>query len=56
MAKKNTDVYVLEETIEAMEIADYIKKGFLYHIHEKNITIKNDNDLEKEYKKFMEGK
>ena len=55
MAKKKTE-YDYTEAIAEMEIAEFIKPGFLYRIEEKNISIKSDKDLEKEFKKFWENK
>lgn len=52
MVKEDFD-YI--KAIEDMEIPTYLKKGFIYRINEKDIKIKSEKDLEKEFNKFIKG-
>lgn len=42
----------ISEAVEALPDTDYLKAGFLYHIKTKNIPIKSENELIKQFDKF----
>ncbi len=57
MAKKKEKkvdkvVFDLENSIDKLEIPDMLKTGFKFYIVNNNITIKSENELERELTKF----
>jgi hypothetical protein len=45
-------VFDLENSIKQLEIPDMLKTGFKFYIVNNNITIKSENELERELTKF----
>ena len=45
-------VFDLENSIDQLEIPDMLKTGFKFYIVNNNITIKSENELERELTKF----
>jgi hypothetical protein len=45
-------VFDLENSINQLEIPDMLKTGFKFYIVNNNITIKSENELERELTKF----
>lgn len=45
-------VFDLENSIQQLEIPDMLKTGFKFYIVNNNITIKSENELERELTKF----
>ena len=63
MAAKKTETKKQEEpknafdwkpALDKLEIPSMLKAGFGYYIETKNMTIKSENDLQKELTKFKE--
>jgi len=65
MAKKKTDEksepktetknnYDFQSQLNEMEIPASLKAGFKYYVINNNITIKSENDFEKEFTKFKQ--
>ena len=48
-------VYDLKEAINNLEANTLLKKGFEYYINHNTVNIKDNNTLQKEFKKFKEG-
>ena len=56
MTKKTMDKeYDFHDDLNEMEIPDYMKKGFTYHLNTNEIPIKSKSDLTKKYNEFIEG-
>jgi type I restriction-modification system DNA methylase subunit len=57
MAKKKTNEkasFDLDKVLEDMDIPNSLKAGFKYYVINNNITIKSENDFEKEFTKFKQ--
>ena len=50
--KEDKVVFDLENSIDQLEIPDMLKTGFKFYIVNNNITIKSENELERELTKF----
>ena len=53
--KEEEEVYDLLQAISCLEASEPLKKGFEYYINHNTVTIKDNNTLQKEFKKFKEG-
>lgn len=52
--KKTEPAFDWKIALDQLEIPSMLKAGFGYYIESKNLTIKSENDLQRELTKFKE--
>ena len=55
MAKKKKEKepeFNFKESLEAMEVSNFLKAGFGYYVEIKDITLNSEKELEEEFDKF----